>query len=111
MLCGDFNLIYQVEDENIIRLNRRMMANFCCFLDDLELMELHLHGRRYTWSNEREDPTLERIDRVFVTENWVSSFPDHKLQALSSECSDHTPLHLQTSCSLRSFLRFKFENI
>jgi hypothetical protein len=35
----------------------------------LDLLELHLHGRLYTWSNEREDPTLERIDRAFVTED------------------------------------------
>lgn len=111
VVCGDFNLIYQAADKNNGRLNRRMMNRFRQLLDDLELMELHLHGRLFTWSNERADPTLERIDRVFVSEDWSSAFPNHNLRALSSQCSDHAPLLLRTDCSLRAFLRFRFENI
>jgi len=51
-----------------------------CFrqlIDELELQELHLRGRLYTWSNERDRPTLVRLDRVFVTEDWITDFPDH----------------------------------
>jgi exonuclease III len=65
MVCGDFNIIYRAHDKNNSRLNRRMMNHFQRFIDEVELLELNLHGRLYTWSNEREDPTLERIDRVF----------------------------------------------
>jgi glutathionyl-hydroquinone reductase len=43
------------------------MGRFHSFLNDCELKEIYLHGRRYTWSNERETPTLVRLDRVFVT--------------------------------------------
>ena len=86
------------------------MRTFRQFLDDMELQELHLKGRRYTWSNERECPTLVRLDRVFVSEDWVSDFPDHDLSALASECSDHTPLLLRTDCSLPHLKRFRFEN-
>lgn len=107
MVCGYFNLIYKADDKNNSRLNRRMMNLFRCFLDD---MELNLHSRLYTWSNERVNPMLERIDRVFVLDDWADSFPDHNLRALSSQCSDHAPLLLRTSCPLRSFTRFRFEN-
>lgn len=48
MLCGDFNLIYNAEDKNNDCLHRRMMGRFRRFLNDLELKELHLHGRLYT---------------------------------------------------------------
>jgi exonuclease III len=65
MVCGDFNIIYRAHDKNNSRLNRRMMNHFQRFIDEVELLELNLHGRLYTWSNEREDPTMERIDRVF----------------------------------------------
>lgn len=53
------------------------------------------HGRRYTWSNERHRPTLERINRAFATLSWLEEFPNHHLRSLSSDCSDHTPLLLQ----------------
>jgi hypothetical protein len=74
-------------------------------------MELHLHGRLYTWSNECADPTFERIDRAFVNEGWADAFPDHKLTTLSTEESDHAPLLLQLSCMFKSFKRCRFENI
>ena len=48
LICGDFNLIYQAEDKNNHRLNRRMMNCFRQFIDELELQELPLKGRLYT---------------------------------------------------------------
>jgi len=68
------------------------MGRFRRFLDETELLELRLNGRLYTWSNERDAPTLERIDRVFASEDWSLLFPDHNLSALATECSDHAPL-------------------
>jgi hypothetical protein len=62
LICGDFNLIYQAQDKNNDRLNRRMMSRFRRSIDVLSIEELHLHGRRFTWSNERARPTLERIE-------------------------------------------------
>ena len=106
---GDFNLIYQAADKNNQRLNRRMMSRFRSFLDDTELQEIHLRGRLYTWSNERDRPTLERLDRVFTSEDWVANFPDHDLSALGTECSDHATLLLKIDSSLPHCKRFHFE--
>ena len=64
LLCGDFNLIYRAEDKNNNLLNRRMMGRFRRFIDDTEIQEIHLNGRRFTWSSERDSPTLQRLDRV-----------------------------------------------
>jgi hypothetical protein len=44
LLCGDFNLIYKAMDKSCGRLNRRLMGKMCRFLQDLELLELHLQG-------------------------------------------------------------------
>lgn len=110
-VCGDFNLIYRAVDKNNDNLNRCMMGRFRRFLDDMELLEIQLQGRLFTWSNERDSPTLERLDRVFVSDDWMAAFPDHALRALASECSDHAPLLFQTDCMLHSFRRFRFENI
>ena len=111
LICGDFNLIYKAQDKNNTILNRRMMGRFRNFIDEAELQELLLRGRLYTWSSERDNPTLERIDRVFASEEWMLSFPDHDLSALSTDCSDHAPLLLKTDCTLPHLKRFRFENI
>ena len=52
------------------------MGRFRRVIEDTELQELHVKGRLFAWSNERDRPTLERLDRVFASEEWVSTFPD-----------------------------------
>jgi len=51
------------------------MRQFRRALDDVSVDELHLHGRRYTWSTERTSLTLERIDHVFANVPWLELFP------------------------------------
>jgi exonuclease III len=94
MVNGDLNMIYGAEDKNNPRIHRREMGRFRRLLSDLELKELHLHDQLYTWSNERSNPTLERIDRVFVSAKWEDIYPNSYLQPLYSGCSDHAPLLL-----------------
>lgn len=96
-------------DKNNGRLSRRMMGRFRRFLNDLELLELHLHGRLFTWSNERTHPTLERIDRMSVSPYWELLFPRSSLHALSTRCSDHAPLLLQFEDGFHPKRRFRFE--
>ena len=55
------------------------MRRFRRALDHMAVDELYLHGRLYTWSNERRRPTLERIDRAFATVQWLDAFPNHHL--------------------------------
>ena len=86
------------------------MGRFRRLLNDLELKESCLIGRRYTWSNERRQPTLEKIDRWFSTSDWDAVHPDHLLQALSSSISDHCPLLMATNVSLHRKARFHFQS-
>jgi hypothetical protein len=67
LLWGDFNIIYREEDKNNDRINRRLMGQFCRLLNEAALKEVHLNGHLFTWSNERAHPTLERIDRPFIS--------------------------------------------
>jgi hypothetical protein len=55
-----------------------------------------LTGRRYTWSNERESPTLERLDRVFCSVDWETAHPNSLLTCVATLISDHCPLVLHT---------------
>ena len=63
---GDFNMIYCVEDKNNDNLNRAMIGRFRRFVNDSELKEIPLLGRRYTWSNERDAPLLSSWTGFFV---------------------------------------------
>jgi hypothetical protein len=110
LILGDFNLIYQAEDKNNTNLNRRLMGAFKATIDSLLLKEIRLNGRRFTWSNEQDAPTLTRIDRLLCTAEWELLFQACFLHSLPSLMSDHTPLllqgelqHFQNSC-------FRFEN-
>ena len=85
------------------------MASFKAVIDDLNLKEIGLNGRHFTWSNEQDNPTLTRIDRFFCTPDWELTFPTCFLHSLPSLMSDHTPLLLQGElehCHNRTF-RFK----
>lgn len=45
VILGYFNMIYTACDKNNARINLRLMNSFKSILDELELKELHLHGR------------------------------------------------------------------
>jgi hypothetical protein len=85
------------------------MAMFRDFVSNQQLKELYMHGRLYTWSNDREVPTMSRIDRCLVSTDWDLEHPDSMLQALSSAVSDHAPLHLSLNAVHRPKHRFRFE--
>jgi endonuclease/exonuclease/phosphatase family metal-dependent hydrolase len=94
MVLGDFNLISEERHKNNSNLNRQLMGRFRHTLDRCELFEIALQNRRYTWSNERVQPTLVQLDRVFCNRDWELMHGDFMLQALSSSLSDHCPLLL-----------------
>lgn len=86
------------------------MGRFHRFVDELELKDVPLHVRLYTWSSGRERPTLEKQDRGLVNFDKELWFPTRFLQALSSDIFDHCPLHLALNAAFRSKRRFHFEN-
>ncbi|WVZ76358.1 hypothetical protein U9M48_024338 [Paspalum notatum var. saurae] len=86
------------------------MGRFRKFLDDVEVKELPLVGRKFTWSNERAAPTLVRLDRFFCCLDWEEIFSDSLLQSSASVVSDHCPLLLGLKVKLPGKRRFHFES-
>lgn len=86
------------------------MGRFRRLLDDLELHELPLLSRKYTWSNERTAPTLVRLDRVFVTTDWEHAYPDCLLQSSATMVSYHCPLLLGLHDCVQGKRRLHFES-
>jgi endonuclease/exonuclease/phosphatase family metal-dependent hydrolase len=44
------------------------------------------------WSNNRESPSLSRIDRFYVSLEWEAKFLDLSQKRMHRLCSDHFPL-------------------
>jgi hypothetical protein len=93
-----------------LRLNRRLREKFKMVLDDIELRELPLHGRKFTWSSNRSSQapttsviTMTIIDRMFCTTSWEDIFPTAHLQAWASTVSHHCPLILQGEAGKAKF--------
>lgn len=106
LLIGDFNLILQASDKSNDNLNRRLMGEFRGTVNFLELKELSLRGRKFTWSN---DTTQTRIDRAFCSSEWDLVLPNSLLDAISSRVSDHSPLLLVGEAANNCFRGFRFE--
>jgi hypothetical protein len=51
LLIGDFNMIYQVRDKNNSGLDRNLMNRFSRPINFMEIKEIELIDRCYTWSN------------------------------------------------------------
>jgi hypothetical protein len=110
LLGGDFNMIYHAQDKNNDRLDRRSMRRFRSFIDRAQLEEINMVGRSFSWSNRRDRPTLELLDHVFVSVEWLLEFPSHALKPLSSQCSNHCPLLLLINVFQGARRRFRFES-
>jgi hypothetical protein len=107
LVVGDFNMILTAADKNNANLNRRLMGEFRSLVHDLELREISLKGRKFTWSN---DSTQTRIDRAFCTTEWECMQPNSVLNAMSSLVSDHCPLLLVRRATMPKYKGFRFES-
>jgi hypothetical protein len=76
----------------------------------LDLRELELFGRQYTWANNLQSLTLEKLDRILVSTEWELKYPMVTVTALPKTISDHTPVLLNTGMSSQHTSHlFKFE--
>ncbi|KAL4330288.1 hypothetical protein AHAS_Ahas13G0385100 [Arachis hypogaea] len=62
------------------------------WVNDMQLINLPLTDRKYTWFRGR---SCSRIDRVLVNIEWIEKFPDIQLKGGPRGLSDHCPLILE----------------
>jgi hypothetical protein len=56
IILRDFNLIYRAQDKSNNRINLGMINRFRNTIDDLQLLPIEMHGRRFTWCNDQHSP-------------------------------------------------------
>ena len=96
ILGGDFNILRFSSDKNTSFPGNKFTDLFNWVINAHELRDLPLNGGSYTWSNNQQVPTLERLDRILISEDWEKLFPLTSLRKLPRELSDHNPLLLCT---------------
>lgn len=111
VVCGDFNVTLLQEDRNNMNsTNWRESTRFSDLLMELELLNLPLKGRNYTWSNARYQPTMARLDRFLISSSWDQTYPNSSQEAVANTSSDHTPLMLLVGTRFKRSVFFRFEN-
>jgi exonuclease III len=96
MISGDFNIIRGPNEKNNSNYNDRWPFLFNAIIDAFNYRELVMSGRQYTWENNMQNPTFEKLDKVLASTEWESKFTRTTVQALTREISDNTPLFLNT---------------
>jgi hypothetical protein len=111
LVGGDFNIIRRREEKNNDNFDARWPFIFNAIIESLDLRELALSGRQFTWENRRDNPTYEKLDRVLASVSWEQKYPLVSVQALTRSESDHTPLLLDSGeqAHLGNKVLFSFE--
>ncbi|XP_073359665.1 uncharacterized protein [Aegilops tauschii subsp. strangulata] len=105
LVGGDFNIIRRREEKNNDNFDGRWSFMFNTIIEILDLREIELSGRKFTWANALPNPTYEKLDRVLASVEWEQKFPLVTVQALSRGISDHTPLFVDSEKKLKELLR------
>jgi hypothetical protein len=111
MIGGDFNILRSSKEKNNDRFNNRWPFLFNAFIDGLNLRELEMSSRKFTWANNLSSLTFVKLDRVLVTTEWEEKYALTTVQALPRAISDHMPLLLNSGATSTSGNEplFKFE--
>jgi exonuclease III len=117
-ILGDFNSVRCSDDRRgaVERGNRELskvmredQRLFNLLIDNLEVEDLRLLGRKFTWV-QPNGACFSRLDRVLVSNNWREVWGDVHLWALPRDVSDHCPILLKYSSSDWGPKPFRFNN-
>jgi hypothetical protein len=98
IITGDFNMLRFSHEKSRGRFDNRWPFLFNAVIDSLDLKEIEMVGRLFTWANSLPEPTYEKLDRVLMDHNWKSKYPMVNVRDLPciEGLSDHAPILLTT---------------
>lgn len=106
---GDFNEVRNPDERQGCISRNNGMIDFNNFIEDMELVDLSMLGRKFTWSNYQDGEKWSRLDRILVHKEWLEHFK-LKLWGLPRTISDHCPILLMEDESNWGPKPFKFYN-
>jgi hypothetical protein len=111
IIGGDFNIMRGPDDKSKGDFDPMWPNLFNAVIESLDLREITMAGRQFTWAGPGDNPTFEKLDRVLASTEWEIQFPLTSVETRDRNISDHTPLVLNTgACTHHTGARpFKFE--
>ncbi|GAU44755.1 hypothetical protein TSUD_246480 [Trifolium subterraneum] len=97
-VCGDFNAVKHVDERRSSRAGPNSLDHipFNRFIDDNNLIDLPLCGRKFTWFK-GDGLTMSRLDRFLLSEEWCLAWPNCQQVARLRGLSDHCSLVLSAN--------------
>ena len=93
-----FNSVRKREERrgprNEVSQNSREIREFNNFLELLEVEDIPLNNRKFTWFRSGGH-SKSRIDRVVVSQGWLEKWPNSAQYILKRSVSDHCPVLLK----------------
>lgn len=74
LVGGDFNIIRQQEEKDNDNFDARWPFIFNAIIKSLDLREIVLSGRPFTWANSLEMLTYGKLYRVLASVEWEQKF-------------------------------------
>jgi exonuclease III len=100
-VCGDFNSVRESQERRGIHDggngdHSSEMVAFDSFLNNLELVDMPLVGRSFTWFHPN-GISMSRLDRILVSSAWFDVWGDPNVWVLARDVADHCPVVLKYS--------------
>jgi hypothetical protein len=75
LVGGDFNILRFFADKNRNFHPNRYSNTFNAVIQVNDLRKLEFSGTPFTWSNNHDDPILEKLDKILMSREWEILFP------------------------------------
>lgn len=93
LLLGDYNEILDPSDRGSRSFSSNGLHDFKVFLQDMQVMEIPASNGKFTWFRGH---SKSKLDRLFVSPDWMLAYPSLKVTLLKRTISDHCPLLVQS---------------
>lgn len=96
-VSDDFNSVRNRDERRgrSLLLNHSEMSEFDNFITEMELIDLPLIGRRYTWYR-ANGCSMSRLDRILISDDWLGIWPNLAQWGLDRSVSDHCAVVLKS---------------
>ncbi|KAH1266507.1 Exocyst complex component SEC6 [Glycine max] len=97
-ILGDFNSIryhHERVSSSQTEGNSSSMVEFNSWISDMALEEVRSIGRNFTWYRPNGS-VMRKLDRFFLSDNWLDHWPDTTQFVLDRDFSDHCPILLRS---------------
>lgn len=94
-----------------IPLTHSNIQAFNSLIFDSDLLNLTSIGFDYISFNQRADSLIHlKLDRVFVNNQWIVSFPNSLYRVLNVMVIDHSPLVMHPGSQSKNYHYFQYKN-